>query len=127
MEGGVVRHVFVHEGETVQPGQPLAQLDDSEDRIKLAQAEAALAQARREVAEAEFRNDPSAAGQSKMRADLNAAEVRLEQERVASADLRAPIAGVVVTPKIEEKTGVMVKAGDPFCRNSRPAANGAPK
>src|ERR1700723_4408053 len=114
MEGGVVRHVFVHEGETVQPGQSLAQLDDSEDRIKLAQAEAALAQARREIAEAEFRNDPSAAGQAKMRADLHAAEVNLEQERVASADLRAPIAGVVVTPKIEEKTGVMVKAGDPF-------------
>ena len=114
MEGGVVQHVFVHEGETVQPGQSLAQLDDSEDRIKLAQAEAALAQARREVAEAEFRNDPSAAGQAKMRADLHAAEVKLEQERVASADLRAPIAGVVVTPKIEEKTGVMVKAGDPF-------------
>src|SRR5580693_7546460 len=114
MEGGVVRHVFVHEGETVQPGQSLAQLDDSEDRIKLAQAEAALAQARREIAEAEFRNDPSAAGQAKMRADLHAAEVNLEQERVASADLRAPIAGVVVTPKIEEKTSVMVKAGDPF-------------
>jgi membrane fusion protein (multidrug efflux system) len=34
---------------------------------------------------------------------------------VAAADLHAPIAGVVVTPKIEEKTGVMVKAGDPFC------------
>ena len=114
VEGGVVRHVFVHEGETVQPGQLLAQLDDSEDRIKLAQAEAAFAQARREIAEAEFRNDPSAAGQAKMRADLHNAEVRLEQQRVAAADLRAPIAGVVVTPKIEEKTGVMVKAGDPF-------------
>src|SRR5579862_4150317 len=114
VEGGVVRHVFVHEGETVQPGQSLAQLDDSEDRIKLAQAEAAFAQSRREIAEAEFRNDPSAAGQAKMRADLHAAEVQLEQQRVASADLRAPIAGVVVTPKIEEKTGVMVKAGDPF-------------
>ena len=49
-----------------------------------------------------------------MRADLHAAEVQLEQQRVAAADLRAPIAGVVVTPKIEEKTGVMVKPGDPF-------------
>ena len=115
MEGGVVRHVFVREGDTVQAGQLLAQLDDGDDRIKLAQAEAALAQARRESAEAEFRNDPSAAGQAKIRADLHAAEVQLEQQRVAAADLHAPIAGVVVTPKIEEKTGVMVKPGDPFC------------
>ena len=115
MEGGVVRHVFVREGDAVQAGQLLAQLDDGDDRIKLAQAEAALAQARRESAEAEFRNDPSAAGQAKIRADLHAAEVQLEQQRVAAADLHAPIAGVVVTPKIEEKTGVMVKPGDPFC------------
>lgn len=115
IEGGVVRSVFVQEGEAVQQGQLLAHLDDSEDRIKLAQAEAALSQARRESAEAEFRNDPSAAGQAKIRADLHAAEVELEQQRVDSADLRAPIAGIVVTPKIEEKTGTLVKPGDAFC------------
>jgi membrane fusion protein (multidrug efflux system) len=115
IEGGVVRSVFVHEGEAVQQGQLLAHLDDSEDRIKLAQAEAALSQARRESAEAEFRNDPSAAGQAKIRADLHAAEVELEQQRVDSADLRAPIAGIVVTSKIEEKTGTLVKPGDAFC------------
>jgi RND family efflux transporter MFP subunit len=115
IEGGVVRSVFVHEGEAVQQGQLLAHLDDSEDRIKLAQDEAALSQARRESAEAEFRNDPSAAGQAKIRADLHAAEVELEQQRVDSADLRAPIAGIVVTPKIEEKTGTLVKPGDAFC------------
>ena len=115
LEGGVVRRVFVHEGDAVQQGQLLAHLDDGEDRIQLAQAEAALSTARRESAEAEFRNDPSAAGQAKIRADLHAAEVELQQERVNAADLRAPIAGIVVTPKIEEKTGVMVKPGDPFC------------
>ncbi|MGA8145812.1 MAG: efflux RND transporter periplasmic adaptor subunit [Candidatus Acidiferrales bacterium] len=115
IEGGVVRRVFVHEGDAVQQGQLLAQLDDSDDRIKLAQAEAALAQARRDSAEAEFRNDPSSAGQAELRANLHAGEVQLEQRRVAAADLQAPIAGIVVTPKIEEKTGVMVKPGDPFC------------
>jgi RND family efflux transporter MFP subunit len=114
IDGGVVRHVYVREGDAVQQGQVLAQLDDSDDRIKLAQAEAALAQVRRELAEAEFRNDPSAAGQAKMRADLHSAEVQLEEQRVGAATLRAPISGVVVTPKIEEKSGVMVKPGDPF-------------
>lgn len=114
VDGGVVKHVYVKEGDAVQQSQVLAQLDDSDDRIKLAQAEAALAQAHRELAEAEFRNDPSAAGQAKMRADLHSAEVQLEEQRVAAATLRAPIAGVVVTPKIEDKTGVMVKPGDPF-------------
>src|SRR5271154_1719352 len=89
LDGGVVQHVFVHEGDIVQAGQVLAQLDDGVDRVQLAQAEAALAQARRELAEAEFRNDPSAAGQAKIRADLHDAEVQLEQDRVA-AEMSVP-------------------------------------
>ena len=114
IDGGVVQRVFVHEGDAVQPGQILAQLDDGDDRVKLAEAESALSQARRELAEAEFHNDPSAAGQAKLRADLHEAEVQLEQQRVAASQLRSPIAGIVVTPKIEEKGGTMVKPGDSF-------------
>ena len=114
IDGGVVQRVFVHEGDKVQAGQVLAQLDDGDDRVKLAQAESALAQARRELADAEFRNDPSAAGQAKIRADLHEAEVQLEQQRVAEAQLRAPITGMVITPKVEEKAGSLVKPGDAF-------------
>ncbi|MGC1128233.1 MAG: GAF domain-containing protein [Candidatus Acidiferrales bacterium] len=113
--GGVVQRVFIHEGDLVQPGQQLASLDDSQDRVRLAEAQAALSQARRELAEAEFRNDPAAAGQAKLRADLHATEVRNEQDRVAESEMRAPIAGIVVTPKVEEKTGTMLRPGDPFC------------
>src|SRR5580704_16213025 len=114
--GGVVQHVFVHEGDSVQPGELLAQLDDGTDRVKLAQSEADLAQARRDLAEAEFRNDPPAAGQAQIRADLHSAEVNLEQQRISEAQLRAPIAGIVVTPKVEDKTGAMANPGDTFCQ-----------
>ncbi len=114
MEGGTVKQVFVREGDLVKAGQLLAQLGDSEDRLKLAEAEAALSQARRELAEAEFRNDPSAAGQAQIRNELYFAEVALEQQRVNEARLTSPIAGMVVTPKVEDKTGTMLKAGDPF-------------
>jgi RND family efflux transporter MFP subunit len=115
IEGGVVQRVFVHEGDTVQWGQILAQLDDGDDLVKLAQAQAALAQARHDLAEAEFRNDGSTAGQAKIRADMHTVEVQLEQERVSQAQLRAPIAGVVVTPKVEERVGTMLAPGMAFC------------
>jgi RND family efflux transporter MFP subunit len=115
IEGGVVKRVFVHEGDAVQPGQLLAQLDDSDDAVKLAQAQAALAQARHDLAEAEFRNDGAATGQATIRADLHAVEVQLEQERVSQAQLRASIAGIVVTRKVEERAGTMVKPGEAFC------------
>jgi RND family efflux transporter MFP subunit len=115
IDGGIVQRILVHEGDSVQKGQLLAQLYNGEGRVRLAQAEAALSQARRELAEAEFHNDPAAAGQAKIRADLHAAEVQLEQQRVAAAQLVAPIAGMVVTPKVEEKVGTMVKPGERFC------------
>ena len=115
IEGGLVQRVLVHEGEAVQPGQVLAQLYNGENRVKLAEAEAALAQARHDLAEAQFRNDSTAAGQAKIRADLHAAEVQLEQQRMAAAQIFAPIAGIVITPKVEEKTGTMLKSGETFC------------
>ena len=39
----------------------------------------------------------------------------LEQRRIDEAQLRAPIAGIVVTPKVQDKTGTMAKPGDAFC------------
>lgn len=114
VDGGVVQRVFVREGDTVTAGQVLAQLDDGDDRVKLAQAEEALAQARHELAESEFKNDPAAAGQAKIQADLHQAEVELEQQRVNESALCAPIAGVVVTPKVEDKAGSYLKPGDAF-------------
>lgn len=114
VDGGVIKQVFVHEGDRVQLGQLLARLDNGEDRVKLAQAAAALAQARHDLAEAEFRNDPSAAGQAQLSADLHNAEVQYEQQRIDEAELLAPIEGVVVTPRIEEKIGTLLKPGDPF-------------
>lgn len=113
--GGVVERVFVREGEMVNPGQLLAQLDSSEDRVKLARAEATLGGSERELAEAEFRNDPAAAGQAKIQSDSDAAEVRFERQRLDEAQLHAPIAGVVVTPKVEEKAGTMLHPGEGFC------------
>jgi HlyD family secretion protein len=66
------------------------------------------------LAESEFRNDPSTAGQAKIQADLHQAEVDLEQQRVAESLLRAPIGGLVVTNKIEDKSGSFLHPGDAF-------------
>lgn len=115
MDGGIVKRVFVHEGDLVRPGQLLAQLDDSDATVKLAQAQAALGQARHDVAEADFKNDTGAAGQATLRANLHAVEAQLQQQRVSGAQLRAPIAGIVVTPKVEERAGTMVRTGEIFC------------
>src|SRR5690348_5471555 len=113
--GGIVERVLVHEGSQVQPGDFLATLDSSADRVKLAQAETSLALAQRDLADAEYRRDPAAAGEARLKTGLYQAELNLEQKRVNSAQLVAPISGVVVTPKVEQKTGTMLAPGDAFC------------
>jgi RND family efflux transporter MFP subunit len=113
--GGIVQHVFVHEGSAVQPGELLAELDSSADRVKLAEAQTSLALAQRDLADAEYRRDPAAAGVARLKASMYQAQVNLEQERVNDARLTAPISGVIVTPKIEQKVGTMLAPGDAFC------------
>jgi GAF domain-containing protein len=115
IQGGIVRHVFVREGEGVRQGQVLAQLDASDGRVKLARAEASLAQAERALSDAEFHNDPAAASEAKIQADVHGAEVAFEEQRLEEAQLRSPITGVIVTPKVEEKAGTMLQPGGSFC------------
>ncbi len=112
---GIIKRVFVHEGDIVTRGQVLAQIDDGEDRVKLDRARAELAQAQHDLAEGEFRRDLTASSQARLRAEAAQADLKLEEQRVADAQLRAPIDGVVVTPKIEERTGAMLQEGQPFC------------
>ena len=112
---GVVRQVFVHEGDTVAAGAPLAQMDDSDIRVRLETARAALALAVHDMAEAADRRDMTAAGRARLRMEMAQAAVDLESNKLERARLTAPIAGVVVTPKVQEKTGRLLSRGETFC------------
>jgi membrane fusion protein (multidrug efflux system) len=81
---GPVARVLVKETEIVQAGQPLVLLDDSDARIAVAQAEAALGQAERKV-RGYVANDAALAGQVGAR-DADVARARADLER-AKTDL----------------------------------------
>jgi len=112
---GILKRVLVREGQKVEAGAVLAELEDSNERVKLAESVANLGLARRQTAEAESQRDLAAAAQARLRADRYEAEARLYRERLDKARMRAPITGVVVTPKIEEAAGKMLEAGQAFC------------
>jgi GAF domain-containing protein len=112
---GVTQHVFVREGSVVTQGDVLAQLDDGDSRVRLAQAQSNLAIARRDLAEAEFRRDLTVSGQARLRAEMYQMEANRDREQVEKARLRAPISGIIITPKVEEKVGKLLTAGEPFC------------
>ncbi len=112
---GVLRSVEVREGQRVEAGSALAAIEDSDYRVQLGRALTELEIARRRMAEAESRRDSTAVSQARLTMELHLAQASLYREKVAKARLLASISGVVVTPKVEEKTGKFLTAGDPFC------------
>jgi biotin carboxyl carrier protein len=109
---GVVARVFVTEGAVVPAGAPLALVRDVEDdrqEIVLARQVDSLAA---RVARARAAHDEGdAQGLGAQQAELAAALGALH-DRAGGLDFRAPVAGMVVTPRVEEATGRHVMRGD---------------
>jgi RND family efflux transporter MFP subunit len=111
---GVVRNVYVHEGDRVAKGTVLADLNDWDYRAELAAAQAKLGQAEAAVNRALAGNDGMEAGIQRNEANYWAAEVKRAEERLDHTRLRSPIQGVVSTPHIENLVGKKLDAGDTF-------------
>jgi GAF domain-containing protein len=112
---GLVEHVFVREGSRVAAGEELAQLQDTADRLDLVRARTELGLAQRALSDAEFRGDTVASSRARLDVERYTAEEQLYNQRLEMSRLRSPIAGVVVTPHLEEKLGERVQPGDRFC------------
>ena len=113
--GGLVERVLVREGSRGQAGQQLAALEDTSDRLDLVRARTRLGLARHALSEAQFRGDTTASSRARLDVERYTAEAQLYNQRLEMSRLRSPIAGVVVTPHLEEKAGERVQPGDRFC------------
>jgi len=112
---GDVRQVFVRQGDHVEEGQLLATLQNPEIEARSQALAQQLALANSNVRLAQAR-----AGQEMIGAALAAQASLQEQWSVAQkkADaltIRAPFAGIVSTPGLEQKTSEYISAGDEFC------------
>ncbi|MGB9206332.1 MAG: efflux RND transporter periplasmic adaptor subunit [Terriglobales bacterium] len=113
---GVVRQVYVHEGQHIQQGQVLADLEDWEYRTALAGARAKLETANSEMNRALAGNDGAEAGIQRVQAAYWASEVERCQERLDKTHFRAPFDGWVTTPHVEDFTGRHLAPGDTFAQ-----------
>lgn len=111
---GVVREVYVHEGDRVAKGTVLADMNDWDYRAEVAAAQAKLGQAEAAVNRALANNDGMEAGIQRNEANYWTAEVKRAQERLDHTRLRSPINGVVSTPHIETMVGRKLDEGDTF-------------
>jgi len=109
---GVVDRVLVREGMTVERGAPVAHLRDEELRARRDVAASGAAAAERSAAVASSRNDAATERLQRLRADLLRRERDLLDEQLRSMTLRAPVSGVVLTSRPEERVGARLDAGD---------------
>jgi RND family efflux transporter MFP subunit len=111
---GVVRQVYVREGQRVEAGQVLADLEDWDYRAALAAATAKYETASSEMNRALATNDSSEAGIQRAAAAYWGSEVERDKQRLERTHIRAPITGWVTTPHIEDFAGRRFAAGDTF-------------
>ena len=109
---GVVRQVYIREGDHVQRGQVLADLEDWDYRAALAGAQAKYQTATMEMNRALATNDGAQAGIQGVQARYWASEVERARERLDKTHLRALLDGWVTTPHVEDLTGRHLAAGD---------------
>jgi RND family efflux transporter MFP subunit len=111
---GVIRTVYVREGQWVKEGQLLGDLEDWDYRSALAASQAKYQIADSEVDQALSLNDSSAAGIKRAQADYWAAEVERSRQRLEKTHLHAPFDGWVTTGHIEDFAGRHLSVGDTF-------------
>jgi RND family efflux transporter MFP subunit len=111
---GIVSKVFVREGQRVQAGQILAEMENWNSRSTLAETqskyESALMQMNHHLAV----NDGSAAGAERVQADYWRAELSRAQELLEKSELRSPIEGIISTPRVDSFAGRKLAPGDSF-------------
>lgn len=111
---GVVKKVYVQEGDVVAAGTILADIQDWDYRGALAAAQAKYATAMAEVNRALAAKDGAEAGIRQLEASFWASEVGRSRERLERAHLRSTHDGVVATPHVEEMVGRKLEVGDTF-------------
>src|SRR5262245_9819047 len=118
--GGRVAAVAVREGDLVAPGQLIARLDDGDVRAERETAQAAYDVCLREMARLRASGDGAQAAIEAARVPGLSAELALWDERLLKTVIRSESAGVVATPRIEERTGERLARGDLFCELVEP-------
>lgn len=111
---GVIKNVYVREGDAVKKGTVIASLEDWDYRSMVAAAKAKYQTATAQMDRALASGDGTEAGIQRAQADFWQAEVARAQERLDKTSIRSPIDGVIATPQTENLVGHKVKEGESF-------------
>jgi GAF domain-containing protein len=109
---GVIERLLVREGQAVPRGGVVAVLRAPDIRAERSALAADLEAAERAAARSASAGDAAGQQLARARARSLTDELALMDDEVAALQVRAPVAGTVLTPRPEEKLGLWLDAGD---------------
>ncbi|HEV8610145.1 MAG TPA: GAF domain-containing protein [Thermoanaerobaculia bacterium] len=112
---GIVSAVFHREGDPVRAGEVIAALGDERYAANLEEARSDLAIAESDIARYREAGDAQESFKATSRRDELTAKIAYEADQFARTRIRAPVDGVIVTPRIEERVGQFLKKGTELC------------
>ena len=112
---GTIATVLHREGDFVKEGDVVATLDDADYQAAAAQARADFDIARNEVAQNQSSGDTSELARASARLEEARARASVAESNLAQTRIRAPAAGVLITPHLAERVGQMLQSGTELC------------
>ena len=112
---GTIANVYAREGQHVSRGEVLATMDDWSWRNQLTAAQAKY-EAAMLAMQGDLARHSAQAGEDRTQADYLHAEMERTRLRIANAQLRSPIDGIVMTPDLQNAAGEHLDAGAAFAQ-----------
>ncbi|HEY3350440.1 MAG TPA: GAF domain-containing protein [Thermoanaerobaculia bacterium] len=112
---GTVARVLKLEGDSVKAGEVVAVLENETYAAAAAAARSAYDIAEADVSRFRAAGDAAAAFEAESHRTELAARIALEDERLARTRLVAPVSGVIVTPRVQERVGQNLARGAELC------------
>ncbi len=109
-------HLYVRPGQMVQEGDLLARLDTRQLESEYERAVSELRAAEIAVAAAvqEVPPEPAEIGQAVSRRAAARAELQRIEQQLATADIRAPFRGQIISHDLDERVGETIPVGEPL-------------
>jgi RND family efflux transporter MFP subunit len=115
---GIVERVNYREGDLVPSGAVVATLRSDEYLLNLNEARARYDMTSRELTRLQAVSGAAAAQIERVKLDQSEREIALYQAKLEQTQIRAPITGVIVTPRLDEKRGRFIRRGEAFCETA---------
>jgi putative peptide zinc metalloprotease protein len=113
---GFIGKVLVREGDLVRRGNLLAVLRDIDLEHRRNALKSRISVVDRNMWTLRAKGDTAKAIESQQQSARLSEELRRTETQLASLSITSPIDGVVITPKVEDRMGVMLKKGAELCR-----------